>query len=148
LGLCEALAIGSLVLEAPPSHERSGRRSRHFSHRHAVLHDVENGARYVPLDNIRAGQSKFLIIDSMLSENAALGFELGFSFADPHKLVIWRRSSATSPTGPGHHRSVHRELGVEVAAHERVVMLLRMNGRQGRSIPARVSSVTSSSVPT
>jgi 2-oxoglutarate dehydrogenase E1 component len=89
-GCAEALAIGSLVLEGVPvrmSGQDVGRGT--FSHRHAVLHDVENGARYVPLDNIRPGQSKFFIFDSMLSENACLGFEFGFSLADPHKLVIW-----------------------------------------------------------
>src|SRR6185436_19224054 len=89
-GCAEALAIGSLVLEGVPvrmSGQDVGRGT--FSHRHAVLHDVESGARYVPLDNIRAGQSKFFIFDSMLSENACLGFEFGFSVADPHKLVIW-----------------------------------------------------------
>jgi 2-oxoglutarate dehydrogenase E1 component len=89
-GCAEALAIGSLVLEgvtARMSGQDVGRGT--FSHRHAVLYDIENGARYVPLDNIRTGQSKFLIIDTMLSENAVLGFEFGFSLADPHKLVIW-----------------------------------------------------------
>lgn len=89
-GCAEALAIGSLVLEGVTvrmSGQDVGRGT--FSHRHAVFHDVENGARYVPLDNIRPGQSKLLIFDSMLSENACLGFEFGFSLADPHKLVIW-----------------------------------------------------------
>ncbi len=89
-GCAEALAIGSLVLEGVPvrmSGQDVGRGT--FSHRHAVLHDTENGAAYVPLDNIRPGQSKFLIIDSMLSENGVLGFEFGITLADPHKLVIW-----------------------------------------------------------
>jgi 2-oxoglutarate dehydrogenase E1 component len=89
-GCAEALAIGSLVLEGVPvrmSGQDVGRGT--FSHRHAVFHDVENGAVYVPLDNIRPGQSKFFILDSMLSENAVLGFEFGFSVADPHKLVVW-----------------------------------------------------------
>ncbi|MCC6766392.1 MAG: 2-oxoglutarate dehydrogenase E1 component [Deltaproteobacteria bacterium] len=89
-GCAEALAIGSLVLEGTPvrmSGQDVGRGT--FSHRHAVFHDVENGARWVPLDNIRPGQGKFLILDTMLSENAVLGFEFGFSWADPHKLVIW-----------------------------------------------------------
>jgi 2-oxoglutarate dehydrogenase E1 component len=89
-GTAEALAIGSLVLEGVAvrmTGQDVGRGT--FSHRHAVLHDVENDARYVPLDNIRAGQSKFLILDTMLSENGVLGFEFGFSLADPHKLVIW-----------------------------------------------------------
>src|SRR5262249_1488025 len=60
-----------------------------FSHRHAVLHDIENDACWVPLAHIRAGQAPFVIIDSMLSENACLGFEFGFSMADPTKLAIW-----------------------------------------------------------
>src|SRR5205823_1235818 len=55
----------------------------------AVLHDVETGDRYVPLDNIRGDQAPFRVIDSMLSENAVLGFELGMSLADPSRLVLW-----------------------------------------------------------
>ncbi|MCC6849979.1 MAG: 2-oxoglutarate dehydrogenase E1 component [Deltaproteobacteria bacterium] len=89
-GCAEALAIGSLALEGIPvrmSGQDVGRGT--FSHRHAVFHDIESGARWVPLDNIRPGQGKVLILDSMLSENAVLGFEFGFSWADPHKLVIW-----------------------------------------------------------
>ena len=89
-GCGEALAIGSLVLEGTivrMSGQDSGRGT--FSHRHAVLHDVKNGDRYVPLDNIRQGQARFVVLDSMLSENAVLGFEFGFSSADPSKLAIW-----------------------------------------------------------
>jgi 2-oxoglutarate dehydrogenase E1 component len=86
----EALAIGSLVLEGTPV-RMSGQDTRRgtFSQRHAVLHDVETGAEYVTLDHIRPGQARFVVIDSMLSENAVLGFEFGYSLADPHKLVIW-----------------------------------------------------------
>ncbi len=89
-GCGEALAIGSLVIEGTTvrvSGQDTGRGT--FSHRHAVLHDNKNGARYVPLDNIREGQARFVILDSMLSENAVLGFEFGFSSADPWKLVVW-----------------------------------------------------------
>ena len=89
-GCGEAIAIGSLVLEGTivrMSGQDSGRGT--FSHRHAVLHDVKNGDRYVPLDNIRQGQARFVVLDSMLSENAVLGFEFGFSSADPSKLAIW-----------------------------------------------------------
>jgi 2-oxoglutarate dehydrogenase E1 component len=60
-----------------------------FSHRHSVLHDVETGAVFTPLNAIRPGQAHVLVLDSMLSENAVLGFEFGFSLADPHKLVAW-----------------------------------------------------------
>src|SRR5207237_6875053 len=54
-----------------------------------ALHDVDTGDRYAPLDNIRGDQASFRIIDSMLSENAVLGFEFGMSLADPRRLVLW-----------------------------------------------------------
>ena len=89
-GCGEALAFGSLVLEGIEVRVSGQDTSRGtFSHRHAMLHDVENDARYVPLAHIRTGQAPFDIIDSMLSENACLGFEFGFSMADPSKLVVW-----------------------------------------------------------
>jgi len=86
----EALAIGSLLLEKTPvrlSGQDTARGT--FSHRHAVLHDVKTGERYVPLDNIRGEQSQLVILDSMLSEYGVLGFEFGISMADPHRLVVW-----------------------------------------------------------
>ena len=89
-GCAEALAIGSLLLEGTPvrlSGQDSGRGT--FSHRHAVLYDQKTDLRYVPLDHIRDGQAPFVILDSMLSENAVLGFEFGMSLANPHQLVIW-----------------------------------------------------------
>jgi 2-oxoglutarate dehydrogenase E1 component len=86
----EALAVGTLVLEGVPVRLAGQDTSRGtFSQRHAVLHDVKTGARWVPLDNIRDGQAHFRIIDSMLSENAVLGFEFGLSLADPRRLVAW-----------------------------------------------------------
>jgi 2-oxoglutarate dehydrogenase E1 component len=60
-----------------------------FSHRHAILHDVETGDRYVPLQHLGLEQGRFDIIDTMLSEAAVLGFEYGYSTADPRTLVIW-----------------------------------------------------------
>src|SRR4029079_1298091 len=89
-GCGEALALGSLALEGVAtrmSGQDSGRGT--FTHRHAVLHDVHTGETFTPLNNIRPGQGHVLILDSMLSENAVLGFEFGFSVADPHKLVVW-----------------------------------------------------------
>ncbi len=86
----EALALGSLLLEGIPvrmTGQDTGRGT--FSQRHAVLHDVNTGDHYVPLDNIRGGQAQFRIIDSMLSENAVLGFEFGMSLADPRRLIVW-----------------------------------------------------------
>jgi 2-oxoglutarate dehydrogenase E1 component len=89
-GCGEALALGSLAVEGIAvrmSGQDSGRGT--FSHRHAVLHDMETGATVTPLNAIRPGQAHVLVLDSMLSENAVLGFEFGFSLADPHKLVLW-----------------------------------------------------------
>jgi 2-oxoglutarate dehydrogenase E1 component len=86
----EALALGSLAIEGVPirmSGQDSGRGT--FSQRHAVLHDIETGALHTPLNTIRSEQGHVLILDSMLSENAVLGFEFGFSLADPWKLVLW-----------------------------------------------------------
>src|SRR4030095_14312881 len=60
-----------------------------FSHRHAVLHDRKKDERYVPLDHLSPTQARFYVIDSMLSEAAVLGFEYGFSSADPRNLVLW-----------------------------------------------------------
>jgi 2-oxoglutarate dehydrogenase E1 component len=89
-GCGEALAFGSLVLEGTAV-RLSGQDTRRgtFSHRHAVLFDVEDGSEWVPLAHIRAGQAPFVVIDSMLSEYGCLGFEFGFSMADPTKLVVW-----------------------------------------------------------
>ena len=54
-----------------------------FSQRHAVLVDQESEDKYVPLDNIQPGQAHFEIIDSPLSEASVLGFEYGYSLAEP-----------------------------------------------------------------
>ncbi len=86
----EALAFGSLVDEG--SRVRlSGQDSERgtFSQRHSVLIDQESEARYVPLNNIRDGQARFEVINSMLSEEAVLGFEYGYTLAEPDALVMW-----------------------------------------------------------
>ena len=89
-GLGEALAIGSLLLEGR-NVRLSGQDTARgtFSHRHAVLHDQENGARWVPLRHLEAGQGRFDVFDTPLAEGAPLGFEYGYSTADPHTLVVW-----------------------------------------------------------
>jgi 2-oxoglutarate dehydrogenase E1 component len=89
-GLAEMLALGSIALEGTPvrlSGQDSGRGT--FSHRHAILHDGRTGVTWTPLNSIRPTQAPVLILDSMLSENAVLGFEFGLSMADPHRLVMW-----------------------------------------------------------
>jgi 2-oxoglutarate dehydrogenase E1 component len=86
----EALAIGSLCAEGTHvrmSGQDSGRGT--FSQRHAVLVDQETEARYVPINHVSSGQAPFEIIDSPLSEAAVVGFEYGYSLADPATLVLW-----------------------------------------------------------
>src|SRR5258707_14601213 len=83
----EALAIGTLGAEGTHvrlSGQDSGRGT--FSHRHAVLVDQESEERYVPINHIREGQAPFELIDSPLSEAAVVGFEYGYSLADPKTL--------------------------------------------------------------
>ncbi len=86
----ESLAFGSLLSEGFPV-RLAGQDSERgtFSHRHCVLHDFETDARWVPLQNVREGQAPFVVVNTMLSELAVLGFELGVSWADPRRLVVW-----------------------------------------------------------
>jgi len=86
----EALAFGTLLAEGAPvrlSGQDSGRGT--FSHRHAVLVDQEDERRYIPLNNISDVQAPFEVIDSPLSEASVLGFEYGYSLAEPDALVLW-----------------------------------------------------------
>src|SRR5277367_4552940 len=86
----EALAIASLCAEGTHvrlSGQDCGRGT--FSHRHAILIDQETEQRYIPINHVRAGQAPFEIIDSPLSEAAVVGFEYGYSLADPSTLVLW-----------------------------------------------------------
>ena len=86
----EALAFGTLMLEEIPV-RFSGQDSTEgtFSQRHAALIDQETEARYYPLQHVREGQAPFEIIDSLLSEEAVLGFEYGYSSAEPRALTLW-----------------------------------------------------------
>jgi 2-oxoglutarate dehydrogenase E1 component len=88
--LAESLAFGSLLLEGTPL-RMSGQDTRRgtFSQRHSVLVDYETGAEWAPLANLGEDQAKYWIYDSLLSEYAALGFEYGYSVANPDALVIW-----------------------------------------------------------
>jgi len=86
----EALAFGTLALEGTPvrlSGQDSSRGT--FSQRHLAFYDSENGRRYIPLQHISPDQARFDVYDSSLSEFAVLGFEFGYSVADPLTLVIW-----------------------------------------------------------
>ena len=86
----EALAFGTLLLEGHRvrlSGEDVQRGT--FSQRHCVLVDQTNQAEYVPVNNIRAGQAKLEAFNSLLSEAGVLGYDYGYSLADPHTLVLW-----------------------------------------------------------
>ncbi len=86
----EALAFGSLVAEGHPV-RLSGQDSERgtFSQRHSVLYDQDSENRYIPLQNIAKGQAVYEVINSMLSEEAVLGFEYGYSLAEPNALTLW-----------------------------------------------------------
>jgi 2-oxoglutarate dehydrogenase E1 component len=89
-GCAENLAYASLVQEGYPirlTGQDSGRGT--FFHRHAVLHDQATGRSYIPLQHIATNQPKFTVTDSVLSEEAVMGFEYGFSTTEPHCLTIW-----------------------------------------------------------
>ena len=86
----EALAFGTLLIEDHPV-RLSGQDSNRgtFSQRHAALIDQETEERYLPLNHIREDQAAIEILDSPLSEMAVLGFEYGYSLAEPRALVLW-----------------------------------------------------------
>ena len=85
----EAMAIGSLTVEGHPV-RLAGQDSRRgtFSQRHASLIDFETGDAWTPLDALEPA-TRFWVFDSLLSEYAALGFEYGYSHANPNALVMW-----------------------------------------------------------
>ncbi len=86
----EALALGTLLDEGVDirlSGQDSSRGT--FSQRHAALIDQENEERYLPLNHVREGQGEFEVVDTLLSEEAVLGFEYGYTLAEPKSLVLW-----------------------------------------------------------
>ena len=88
--MAEHLAYGSLLVEG--THVRmSGQDVKRgtFSHRNAVLYDIETNVQYNRLDHLDENQGKFRIYNSLLSEFAVLGFEYGYSLATPDTLVVW-----------------------------------------------------------
>ncbi|MBL9200551.1 MAG: 2-oxoglutarate dehydrogenase E1 component [Opitutaceae bacterium] len=89
-GFAEALAFGSLALEGTPI-RLSGQDCERgtFSHRHAVLHDMETDELYAPLKNLDPQQARFCVYNSLLSEAAVLGFDYGYSLDYPDLLCIW-----------------------------------------------------------
>lgn len=89
-GFAEMLAYGSLLEQGYPV-RLSGQDSVRgtFSHRHCAFHDQNNGDVHIPLRNIFKRQPQFLPINSLLSEAAVLGYEVGYATSEPNSLVIW-----------------------------------------------------------
>jgi 2-oxoglutarate dehydrogenase E1 component len=89
-GFAETMAYASLVTEGFDvrlTGQDSGRGT--FFHRHSVLHDQNGGMPYVPVAHIASDQRRFVVTDSLLSEEAVLGFEYGYATTNPDTLVIW-----------------------------------------------------------
>ncbi len=86
----EALAFGTLLLDGFPVRLSGQDCTRGtFSQRHSGIIDQETEERYLLLNHIKSGQAKYEVIDSMLSEYAVLGFEYGYSLAEPDTLTLW-----------------------------------------------------------
>jgi 2-oxoglutarate dehydrogenase E1 component len=89
-GQAEALAFASLLVDGIPVRLTGQDTERGtFSHRHAVLHDVNTGATFTPMQHLDAATASFEIYNSPLSEYACVGFEYGYSAAAPEALVLW-----------------------------------------------------------
>jgi 2-oxoglutarate dehydrogenase E1 component len=89
-GCAETLAYASLLEDGYAvrlSGQDAGRGT--FFHRHAVLHHQKTGERFVPLEHVAERQPRFQVIDSVLSEEAVMGFEYGYATTEPDTLVIW-----------------------------------------------------------
>ncbi len=89
-GFAETLAYASLIREGFKLRlvgQDSGRGT--FFHRHAIVHDQDTGEALFPLQTLAAEPSTVAVVDSLLSEEAVMAFEYGYSSADPHTLVIW-----------------------------------------------------------
>jgi 2-oxoglutarate dehydrogenase E1 component len=86
----EALAFATLLTEGHPV-RLSGQDVERgtFSQRHTVLNDQEDDSTYTPLNNLAETQARYEVINSMLSEEAVLGFEYGYSLAEPNTLTLW-----------------------------------------------------------
>ncbi len=123
-GMGEHMAFASLVASGYPvrlSGEDCGRGT--FTHRHAVIHDQKrekwDAGTYVPLQNVADNQAPFVVIDSILSEEAVLGFEYGYASNDPNTLVIWEPVRRLRQRRSGGDRPVHCLRRSEVGPRER-----------------------------
>src|SRR5262249_56186453 len=99
--MAEHLAFGTLLKERFPV-RLSGQDVERgtFSQRHSVLIDQETERRYTPLKYVSPNQSRFEVINSMLSEEAVLAFEYGYTLAEPNALVMWEAPFGAFPNHP------------------------------------------------
>ncbi|MGH8398593.1 MAG: 2-oxoglutarate dehydrogenase E1 component, partial [Gammaproteobacteria bacterium] len=89
-GFAEILAYASLITEGYPVRLTGQDTARGtFFHRHVVLHNQKDGSTYIPLEHVAKDQKIFTVVDSLLSEAGVMGFEYGYSTAEPEALVIW-----------------------------------------------------------
>ncbi|ABI57949.1 2-oxoglutarate dehydrogenase E1 component [Alkalilimnicola ehrlichii MLHE-1] len=89
-GFAETMAYASLLRDGHKVRlvgQDSGRGT--FFHRHAVLHNAKDGSSFIPLKDVTTDPNDFVVIDSLLSEEAVMGFEYGYATADPNTMVIW-----------------------------------------------------------
>ena len=117
----EALAFGSLLKEGHPV-RLSGQDCERgtFSQRHSVLFDQETEERYTPLNDLGAPQGRYEVLNSMLSEEAVLGFEYGYSAAEPNALtLVGSAVRRLRQRRPGRVRPVHFVGRAQMAAHVR-----------------------------
>ena len=147
--MAEALAFGSLLLEGHRV-RLSGQDVERgtFSQRHSVLIDQENEERYTPLNHIREDQARFEVINSMLSEEAVLGFEYGYTLSEPNALdPVGGAVRRFRQRRAGGVRPVHLVRRAQVAAHvrPRLPAAARLRGpgsgaflRPPRALPADV----------
>ncbi|WP_118133315.1 2-oxoglutarate dehydrogenase E1 component [Oceanicella sp. SM1341] len=86
----EALAFGTLLTEGYPVRLSGQDATRGtFSQRHSGIIDQETEERYLPLNHLKEGQAQYEVVDSMLSEYAVLGYEYGYTLAEPNALTLW-----------------------------------------------------------
>ena len=151
-GCAETLAYAALIengFSVRISGQDSGRGT--FFHRHAVLHDQNTDATYIPLQHIADHQPRVQVIDSVLSEEAVMGFEYGYSTTEPNCLVIWEgQYRRLRQRRPGHHRPVHQlgrgEVGAFLRTRAVPAARLRRSGpgaffRASRALPAAVRRI-------
>ncbi len=146
-GHAEALAFASLLVEGIPIRLTGQDTERGtFSHRHAVLHDVNTGETFTPMQHLDDATASFEIYNSPLSEYACVGFEYGYSAAAPEALVLWEAQFGDFvERRADHHRPVHLrrpvEVGRDVAADAAPAARLRGQRpgafeRAARAVPA------------